>query len=50
MADKPRSEKEPKRASLRRDSRPAARAERDAQRIRRGQQKKRTKSRRSSKQ
>ncbi len=49
MSDKPESGKEPKRASLRRDSRPAARARRDNLRIRRREQKKRTKSRRSSK-
>jgi hypothetical protein len=49
MADKPNSEKEPKRNALRRDSRPAARAKRDNLRLRRRAAKKRTKSRRSSK-
>lgn len=49
MAEQPKSDKEPKRASVRRDSRPAARARRDALRVRRGAQKKRTKARRSSK-
>ena len=49
MPDKSGSEKTPKRASLRRDSRPAARARRDDLRYRRRDQKQRTKSRRSSK-
>lgn len=49
MSDTPKSGKPNKRASLRRDSRPAARAKRDNNRIRRSEQKTRTKSRRSSK-
>lgn len=49
MSDASGSDKQPKRASLRRDSRPAARSRRDNLRIRRRDQKKRTKSRRSSK-
>ncbi|MBI2922221.1 MAG: hypothetical protein HYY18_14305 [Planctomycetes bacterium] len=49
MSENPNSGKPTKRASLRRDSRPAARAKRDNLRIRRSEQKTRTKARRSSK-
>ncbi|MCE9584086.1 MAG: hypothetical protein K8T20_16500 [Planctomycetes bacterium] len=49
MADNPRPEKPNKRASLHRDSRPAARTRRDVLRKLRSADKRRTKSRRTDK-